>query len=116
MFEEFDDNGQSMTIDGFCAKEAMSKAFFFKMQKLGLGPERYFIPGTKFQRITAKARREWHERMAELSKEEATQREHEHRQRLASAAGRIAVQSPFHVVNQRKRMVRKLSKKQQSST
>jgi hypothetical protein len=113
---EFDDNGPSMTIDAFCMAETMSKAFYFNMQRLGLGPAVYIVPGTKLQRITAKARREWHERMANLSQQQAAKRERERRRQLARAAGKLAVQSPRHIVNQRRmRMALKLGKKQQSS-
>jgi hypothetical protein len=108
----FDADDVSLTIAQFCLSESISITTFHKMQRLGLGPELMRIPGTRLVRISPGARKRFHEKLERLAKSEAGQREHEHRARLASAAGRIAVQSEKHIVNQRRRMVRKLGKQQ----
>jgi hypothetical protein len=102
---DIDDSGPSMTIDGFCLAEAMSKASFFKLRRLGLAPDTYLVPGTRLVRITQVARRAWQKRMAELSKTEAAKRAQQRRTALASAAGKAGYASPLHV--QRQRMLRR---------
>jgi hypothetical protein len=114
---EFDDNGPSMTIDAFCLAESLSKGFYFHMQKLGVGPQTYVIPGTRTLRITAKARREWHARMMEMSQQASVKRERERRRELARVAGLKSVQSPHHVnVQRRARMIDKINKKFESAS
>jgi hypothetical protein len=93
---------RSLTIRDFCAAESISKAFYHQLQRKGLGPATYCPVGTKAVRITAQARRDWHERMAELSKQEVAQRERERRQEIAKAAGKKAVKSPKHIASRRK--------------
>jgi hypothetical protein len=108
---EFDADDVSLTIQQFCRRESISLTTFHKMQRLGLGPELMRIPGTRLVRISPGARERFHEKLEKLAKSEAGKRERAHRQRLASAAGRIAVQSEKHIVNQRRRMVSKLGRK-----
>jgi hypothetical protein len=58
---------ETMTIAGFCTAENISKSTFFKLKKLGLGPEEQSPPGlSNTVRITARARSEWQERMRQL--------------------------------------------------
>jgi hypothetical protein len=102
MSDDMSDEGPSYKPTEFCKLEHISKASWFKMRKLGLAPDVYFVPGTRIGRITARTRREWHQRMAEVSAQEAAQLEAERRQALASRAGKAAVQSERHIVNQRR--------------
>jgi len=67
---------ETMTIAGFCRAENISESTFFKLKRLGLGPEEQSPPGlSNTVRITATARREWQERMRQLrSDKEAKER------------------------------------------
>jgi hypothetical protein len=104
----------SLTVQQFCMAENISGTTFYKLVRLGLGPDVMRIPGTRLVRISPGARKRFHEKLEKLSRSETGEREHEHRQRLASVAGKIAVQSEKHIFNQRRRMVSKLNRKQQS--
>jgi hypothetical protein len=95
------DEGCSLTIKQFCVAENMAECTFYKLQKLGLTPETIVFPGTRIVRITARARRQWHERMLELSRSRAAKREHERRVELARRAGAAAAASPRHISRQR---------------
>ena len=88
---------ESQTIKEFCRDEKISRCTFHKMQRLGLGPVELRIPGTNVVRITAMARREWHQRMAELAQHEAARIEQARRVELAREAGRAAARSALHV-------------------
>lgn len=92
-----DDDGPSLTISEFCRLEALSSATYHKIQRAGTGPKTIAIPNTRVVRISAQARREWRERMAELSATEAAKLEARRRQEQASRAGKLAVASPAHV-------------------
>jgi hypothetical protein len=95
------DNDRSLTIDGFCQLESISRASFFSLQRRGLAPETYCVPQTRIVRISAKARHEWRERMAELSKQEAGRLEEQRRRDQAIRAGKLAVESDRHVSKRR---------------
>jgi hypothetical protein len=84
---------QSTTIPQFCLLEDISAATYFKMQREGHGPRELRIPGTNVVRITARARREWHERLENLPENEAIKAE---RSARTSRAGKLAAQSPLH--------------------
>jgi hypothetical protein len=65
---------ETMTIAGFCRAENISESTFFKLKRLGLGPEEQSPPGlSNTVRITATARREWQERMRQLRNEKEAQ-------------------------------------------
>jgi hypothetical protein len=70
---------------------------FYKLKKLGLGPDVLHVPGTRIERITPEARQAWRERMAELAKSETAQLQAERRRAQAAEAGKLAAQSPNHV-------------------
>ena len=91
------EDGPSFSIPGFCEKENISLSSYHTVKRRGLGPEELRIPGTTIVRITAKARREWHELMAKLATEEAARLEQQRRVEHASAAGKAAAQSEKHV-------------------
>ena len=74
-----------------------SLSTFYKLKKLGLGPDVLHVPGTRIERITPEARQAWRERMAELAKSETAQVEAERRRAQAAEAGKLAAQSPNHV-------------------
>jgi hypothetical protein len=88
---------RSFTINQFCALENISRATFFKLGRRRLGPELLRVPGTNVVRITGDARRRWHQRLADLSQQEAATLEHHRRVALASRAGRAAAMSPRHI-------------------
>lgn len=97
-----EDDGPSVSIDGFCELEDFSLATYHKLKKLGLAPREMCIPGlSRTVRITAKARREWHEKMAQLQEDQAEvlKQESAHRRAIATVAAR----SPNHISKIRKR-------------
>jgi hypothetical protein len=51
----------SLTIRELCRLERISKASLYKMWQAGTGPE-YYTVGKGDRRISAAARRRWHER------------------------------------------------------
>jgi hypothetical protein len=97
--EHVDDAEPSSSIDGFCKLEDISPASYYKLRDKGLGPEEMRIPGTALIRITARARRQWQQRMAELASEHAAEMAEQAQARSARAshAGKLGAQSPLHV-------------------
>jgi hypothetical protein len=93
----------SRTIDEFCVDKNISRPSYFKIRRLGLGPEELRIPGTSIVRITRRAAEEWEERMARLSLEDAAKHERQRRKEHARRAGQAAAKSPAHVANRRRR-------------
>jgi hypothetical protein len=53
------DPEQSFTINEFCAAEKICRATFYSLQRQGLGPDTILV-GSR-QRITAEARKRWHQ-------------------------------------------------------
>jgi len=53
------DADQSLTINEFCAAEKICRATFYNLQRAGLGPDTILVGS--HQRITAEARRRWHQ-------------------------------------------------------
>jgi hypothetical protein len=90
-----------LTISEFCRLAHISTPTYFSLQRKGLGPETITIPGTRIVRISPQARREWRERMRELSATETAKLEARRRREQASRAGKLAVASPLHVSKRR---------------
>jgi len=88
---------RSMTIAAFCAAEAFSKAQYFKLKRLGLGPAEFRIPGTALIRISPQARADWHARMADLQNSRQAKLEAERRRQQSRDAARCSAASPNHV-------------------
>jgi hypothetical protein len=88
---------RSETFAEFARAEGFSLSTFYKLKKLGLGPDVLRVPGTRIERITPEARQAWRERMAELAKSETAQLQAERRRAQAAEAGKLAAQSPNHV-------------------
>ena len=88
---------RSETFAEFARAEGFSLSTFYKLKKLGLGPDVLHVPGTRIDRITPEARQAWRERMAELAKSETAQLEAERRRAQAAEAGKLAAQRPNHV-------------------
>jgi hypothetical protein len=93
---------RALTRAEFCALERMSLSTFHKLKRAGLGPDEVHFPGMAFVRITAEARREWHERIEAWRKSKAAELEEQRRSALASRAGKKAAASPLHI-SKRKR-------------
>jgi hypothetical protein len=86
---------ESMTIAGFCAAENISKSTFFKLKRLGLGPEEQSPPGlSNTVRITARARREWQERMRQLRDDKEAQERSERSRRAAASSDHVSKRRP----------------------
>jgi hypothetical protein len=100
----------SMTIDMFCEAERFSTATYFKMQRDGIGPKTYAVG--RVVRITAEARRQWHEDVTKRSQKQAAQLEHRRRQALASAAGKKAAESEKHISKPAVKAARREAKQQ----
>jgi hypothetical protein len=96
------EQARSLTRAEFCALERMSLSTYHKLKRAGLGPDEIKFPGMAFVRITAEARREWHERIEAWRKSHAAALEGQRRSALASKAGKIAAASPLHVSKARK--------------
>jgi hypothetical protein len=90
------DDGPSYTIAEFCTAERISQPTYHSLKRKGLAPETINLPGTRVIRITARARREWQEKMAALSRSEAAKLEARRRQEQASMAGKLGVASSLH--------------------
>ena len=102
LYSSNNDDELPYTISQFCAVEHLSLATYFKIRKIGQGPEETRIPGTRVVRITVKARREWHVLLEKLRTSETGRREAERRTEMARAAGRAAASSPLHVSKRRR--------------
>jgi hypothetical protein len=97
------DDPRSRLISDFCFIENFSPTTYFKLHRLGFGPEELCPPQSKIRRITREAHVEWRQRMRELAQSEAGALEHERRRRQASEAGRRAAASPKHVSRREKK-------------
>lgn len=96
---------RSLTIQQFCALEALSPASYFKLRRLGKGPREMRIAGSSFVRISAAARFEWQERMHAPAEKDAKRlaQESEARSTRASLAGKAGARSPDHPCRKRQR-------------
>jgi hypothetical protein len=104
MTEPVDDGrNRSESFAEFARAEGFSLSTFFKLKKLGLGPDVFRVPGTRIERITPGARKAWRERMDALAQTEAAQLEAERRRAQAAEAGKLAARSPNHVSRVRTR-------------
>jgi hypothetical protein len=54
------DAESSHTIDEFCKLERICRSTYYNLQRTGLGPDEILIGSHR--RITARARRRWHEK------------------------------------------------------
>jgi hypothetical protein len=95
------DQGASEKIREFCNVEKFSIAFFYELERRGLGPLMLDVPGTRFRRVV-ESHESWRARMAALAKTEHARLETARRRELASLAGKAAVASPLHISKQRK--------------
>ena len=88
---------RSLTVPEFCTRHNVSRASYYKLRRLGLGPDEMRMPGTCIVRITPEADRAWRERMTELSKSEAVALEARRRQQQAVVAATASADSDKHV-------------------
>lgn len=98
-----DELGPSFTIGEFCAQEKISLSSFFKLKRLGLGPDVLIVPGTNIHRITSASRKAWHLRMENLAQQEAAALEHQRRVEHGARAGAAAAKSLAHHSKRRRR-------------
>jgi hypothetical protein len=87
------DDESSRTIAEFCHAKHISLSSYFKLRRIGRGPDEDRVPGTRIIRISRKAEREWDTRMKALAREEAAKLETERRRAQAAAAGIAAAAS-----------------------
>lgn len=86
---------ETMTIAGFCAAENISKSTYFKLKRLGMGPEEQSPPGlSNTVRITATARREWQERMRRLRDVKEAKERSERSRRAAASSDHVSKRRP----------------------
>jgi len=93
--------GASEKIREFCNVEKFSIAFFYELERRGLGPLMLDVPGTRFRRVV-ESHESWRARMGALAKTEDAKLETERRRAQAAIAGKVAAASPRHVSKQRK--------------
>src|SRR4051812_5229349 len=89
-----DHRERALTIREFCILENMAAATYYKIRRLGYGPDEMRVPGPALVRITQRARRDWHARMERLRKSQAAELEAARRHAQTAAAGKRAAQSP----------------------
>jgi hypothetical protein len=97
---------RARTIREFCRIKNISPSSYFKMRRLGYGPDETRVPGTAIVRISPQAERDWDQRIKELREGQAAALEEERRRGQAQQAGRIAARSPLHVSIRRKAIQR----------
>ena len=95
------DETLALSIAEFCRIEKISKATYYKLKRLGIGPRERRLPRTRVTRITPEARREWRARMEQHDVEAAAAKEFERRAVQASHAGKLAAKSPLHISKRR---------------
>src|SRR5262245_61446189 len=98
----------ALTIRQFCILENIAVATYYKMRRLGYGPDEMRVPGTALVRITQRARRDWHARIEQLGKSEGAELEAARRHAQTAAAGKRAAESPLHVSKRRRHRARQL--------
>jgi hypothetical protein len=93
------DEQRDWSVPEYRARRSISKATYAKLKKAGLTPKETTIelPGFRLVRITAAARRENDQRIAELQKSKESELERARRQAQLERAGRLAAQSPNHI-------------------
>jgi|SRR5262245_3756583 len=98
-------NERSLSIDGFCIVEDISRSTFNKLRRMNLAPEITEIvgPGLSLQRITPEARREWHQRIKKYRESTEALLAHARRQQQLLAAGQKSAASEHHVSKQGKK-------------
>jgi hypothetical protein len=84
------------TIPAFCRRHNFGHSTYYRMRAAGHGPRELRIPGSSIIRITPEAEREWEERMQQTPVNNKLIRR-------ATKAGRLAVESPRHPSNMRRR-------------
>jgi hypothetical protein len=82
---------QSLTIPELCEADSISVTTYYKIRAAGLGPDETRFLGAV--RITAKARRDWHEKLRRHAEQKAQRLERQRRSAQCAAAGRNAVAS-----------------------
>jgi hypothetical protein len=93
------DEERDWSVPEYRARRGICKTTYAKLKKAGLTPKETTIdlPGFRLVRITAAARRENDERIAELQQSKESELERARRQAQLERAGRLAAQSPNHV-------------------
>jgi hypothetical protein len=96
--------GSSLTIDQFCTRHGISRGKYFAMRKAGIGPAEMRL-GRALVRITDEADRAWQQARQNPSGSELVEIERGKADLAArgSRAGSVAIQSPLHISNIRRR-------------
>jgi hypothetical protein len=98
--------GSSLSIDQFCARHGISRGTYFSMRQAGIGPAEMRL-GRALVRVSAESDLAWQRARENPTGSELAEIEHA-RADLAvrgSRAGSVAVKSPKHVSNRRRREV-----------
>jgi hypothetical protein len=90
----------SKTIEEFCTVENIAISTYYKLKKLGLGPDELVIL-PKVIRITPQAHRDWHAHMKARAQSAEAQLEMARQRQLASVAGKRGAKSPSHYSHHR---------------
>ena len=94
----------SLSIDQFCTRHGISRGKYFAMRKAGIGPAEMRL-GPNMVRITDEADRAWQHARQNPTGSGLAEIEHGKADLAArgSRAGSVAVQSPLHISNIRRR-------------
>jgi hypothetical protein len=92
---------RSMTIDELCALDGIKTSYYYMLRRKGLGPVEMRFPGSTIVRITAAARRDWHEQIRKWQETEEAQLEFARRSANARKGGLRAWESPRHYVRKK---------------
>ena len=95
MMNDQNSEQRAESIDEWCHRRRISRATYFKLKRMGQGPETLHI--LNVVRITARTDAEWEQRMTALSRGKAAALEQERRIEQASRAGKAAARSPLHI-------------------
>jgi hypothetical protein len=90
-----------MTLRQFCAVENVSIATLNKWRRAGIGPRVSNVPGMTLQRITPADYKTWKKQQAARERDQTDRIEAERAARVErnTRAAKLAVQSPRHVSN-----------------
>ncbi len=96
--------GSSLSIDQFCARHGISRGTYFSMRQAGIGPAEMRL-GRALVRISAESDLAWQHARQNPTGSELAEIEHAKAALAArgSRAGSVAVQSPKHISNKRRR-------------
>jgi hypothetical protein len=102
-----EDPERPMTRAEFCKAESISLSSYHKLQLAKRGPEETRFPGLSMVRISAEARRAWHEQNKRWSASDDAALEAQRKRGLARVAGQKSGESKREAKRQSKKLVKR---------